>query len=64
MTYHTHGSVYGVEIPAALGAGFAMAACQFAYATARFGVSYRGLAAAHGLVLAVAMYWSLTEELS
>jgi len=64
MTYHTHGSVYGVEIPAVLGAFFAFAACQLAYATAVYGYTPRGLAAGYGTTLALAMWWSVYEELS
>jgi len=64
MTYHTHGSVYGVKIPAALGAFFAIAATNLAYAAVALGPTYRGIAAAHGVVLAVAMYWSLYSNLS
>lgn len=62
MTYHTHGTIAGIDIPAALAGVFAMLAFVFAYGVGLHGVTLRGIAAGHGAALAMMMWWATYAE--
>jgi len=62
MTYATHGTVAGVDLPALFVGLFAMAMILFVWGVAIYPWTLRGFAAGYGATLAAGMWYATYVE--